>query len=133
MSQQDVEIARRAFDAYNRLDVEAMLACVTPDLEWFPSMPSTLETAIYQGREGVERYFQETRGTWNPLLVHAQDFRSVGDRLLVLGHLDGTGRASGIRTTTPIGMVIEFQEGRIRRVRAYLDHSEAVRVSGLEE
>jgi ketosteroid isomerase-like protein len=39
MSQENVEIVRRAYDAWNREDLDAFLSIVHPDAEW--SGPAT--------------------------------------------------------------------------------------------
>lgn len=43
MSQANVEITKRGIDAFNRRDVKALADVVTPDFEWFPALPSTVE------------------------------------------------------------------------------------------
>jgi hypothetical protein len=57
MSQEKVELAKRAADAYNRRDVDTFFAeLATPDLEWWPALTRAFEGACYQGREGIERF-----------------------------------------------------------------------------
>ena len=55
MSQENVEVATRLVDAFNRRDVEAMLDLATPD----PAMSSELLDAgvEFRGGEGAERFF----------------------------------------------------------------------------
>ena len=42
MSQEDVESVKRFLDAYNRRDVEGMLAELDPEVEWHPALPEAL-------------------------------------------------------------------------------------------
>ena len=134
MSQANVEIVKRGIDAFNRRDVEALADVVTPDFEWFPALPSTVEGerfSGYHGREGIETYFEDVRVTWEGLRVLGNEFRDRGDSVLVLGRADGRGRGSGVEVDIPLGIVYDFRDGKISRVRTYLDHDEALRAAGL--
>jgi uncharacterized protein len=93
----------------------------------------TVEGGSYRGREGLARYFRESEETWSELNVSAEEFRDLGDTVLVLGRMEGRGRSSGVRVDTPYTMIVEFREGKISRSRAYLDHDEALRAAGLTE
>jgi ketosteroid isomerase-like protein len=133
MSQQNAEIVRRGIDAFNRRDVDLLADLTTPDFEWFPALPGSLEADGYRGREGMETYFAEIRGTWEQLRVLVDDVRDLGDGALVLGRTEGRGRASGVQVDAPIGIVFDFRRGKVSRVRAHLDHGEALKAVGLAE
>ena len=136
MSQANVDIVKRGIDAFNRRDVEALADVVTPDFEWFPALPSTVEGerfSGYRGREGIETYFEDVRSTWEGLRVLGNEFRDLGDSVLVLGRADGRGRGSGIEVDMPLGVIYDFRDGRVSRVRTYLDHGEALRAARLPE
>ncbi len=136
MSSENVEIAKRGIDAFNRRDVEALADVVTLDFEWFPALPSTVEGerfSGYRGREGIETYFEDVRSTWEGLRVLADEFRDLGDSILLLGRADGRGRGSGVEVDMPLGVIYDFRDGRISRVRTYLDHDEALRAVGLSD
>jgi ketosteroid isomerase-like protein len=49
----------------------------------------------------------------------------------MLGGLKGLGKGSGIPVDSPLGMVLDFRDGRILRIRGYLNHGEALRAAGL--
>jgi hypothetical protein len=57
MSQENVEAAERFIDAYNRRDVEAMLADLDPEIEWHSGILTGLggEAAVFRGHEGFRR------------------------------------------------------------------------------
>src|ERR1700688_3564035 len=96
MSQQNVEIAKRVIDAFNRRDVNAIFECVNADLEWFPAMPVTLGGGALRGREGIESYVREVNDTWEEYRVVGQEFRDLsGGQVLVLSRVEGRGAGSG--------------------------------------
>jgi ketosteroid isomerase-like protein len=50
MSQANVEIVKRATDAFNRRDVDVFDDLTTSDFEWFPAMDRLVEAGSYRGR-----------------------------------------------------------------------------------
>jgi ketosteroid isomerase-like protein len=136
MSKANVEIVKRGIDAFNRRDVDALDDLTTPDFEWFPALPSAVEGerfSGYRGREGIETYFEDVRSTWEGLRVLGNEFRDLGDSVLVLGRAEGRGRGSGVEVDMPLGIIYDFRRAKCLRARAYLDHAEALRAAGLSE
>ena len=133
MSQENVEIAKRGLDAFNRRDLDAYDDLITLDFEWFPPFPGTLEGESYRGREGVERYLEEINGAWEAFHAVAHEYRDLGDRALLLGRFEGRGKGSGVPVDAPLGAVSDFRDGKCSRSRVYLDHGEALRAAGLSE
>jgi ketosteroid isomerase-like protein len=134
MSAENVEIVRRAMEAWNRRDRDYFDELFTPDFEWFPPLSGAVEgRSSYTGREGGVRYREDVSDTWEKFRVDPGEFRDLGDRVLVLGRIEGRGRGSGVPVDASIGMVFEFRGGRISRARGYLDNGEALRAAGLTE
>ena len=133
MSEENVEIAKQAMDAFMRRDLDAYDDLFTQDFEWFPALPSTVEGGGYLGRGGIDKYFGEINDTWEEFRVIAEDYRDLGGRLLMLGRIEGRGRGSGVQVDAQLGAVWDFRDGRISQARVYLDHGEALRAAGLSE
>jgi ketosteroid isomerase-like protein len=136
MPRDKVDVARRAIDAYNRRDFDGAFAeLLTPDLEFYPGTARALDEGVYRGREGAERFVVETSENWEegPLQSIPEEFRDLGDRVLVLGRLKGRGRSSGAPVDQPYVSILDFRGDRIWRNRVYLDHAEGLRAAGLSE
>jgi ketosteroid isomerase-like protein len=56
-----------------------------------------------------------------------------GDRVLMLGQVEGRGNGSGVPVNMPLAQVYDFRDGKVCRIRSYLDHAEALKAVGLEE
>src|SRR5437899_5039788 len=108
MSQANVETARRAFDAFNRRDVDAFIELTTSDFEFYPSLLGAVEHGSFSGREGMEQYFEDVREAWEEFLVLADAFRDLGDRVLQLGRIEGRGKGSGVPVDTPYWAITDF-------------------------
>ena len=129
MSQENVEIARRAIDAFNRRDIDAICECVTPDLEWFPAMPVTFAGGAFRGREGIESYVREVSDAWAEYRVVGEDLRDLGERVVVLSRVEALGPGSGAQVQSAMGQVYDFRAGKISRIRTYLDHAAALKAA----
>jgi ketosteroid isomerase-like protein len=62
MSLENVEVVRRAVEAYRRGDIDAALADVHPEVAWNP-----FEEAPMQGVEAVRAYLTRWEGDWGEL------------------------------------------------------------------
>jgi ketosteroid isomerase-like protein len=132
MPRDKVEVARRAIDAYNRRDVDGLFAeLATPDFEYYPGIVRALDGTGYLGREGVERFKVDTVENWEELQNIPEEFRDLGDRVLVLFRLRGRGKGSSAPVDQPCACILDFRGDRIWRNRVYLDRAEAMRVVGL--
>lgn len=133
MSQANVEIVKRAIDAFNRRDLDAFMECVTPDIEYYPSLVGTVEGRSFKGREGMDRYFEDVRDSWEDFRIVADEYRDLGDRVLWLGRMEGRGRGSGVPVDTPYWAISDFWDDKVLCIRTYLDQAEALRAAGLSE
>ncbi len=77
------------------------------------------------GAGRLSKYFGESAEIWGEFHTVIEEFRDLGDRVLTLGRMGGRGAGSGLQIDTPLGQVIDFRDGKISRVRNYLDHLRA--------
>ena len=123
-----METAKRAMDGYNTRDLDYEL--LTPDFEWTTAMAG-VENEVMRGREGVDSYYESLDAVWERVRVFGGEWRDFGDRALWLGQMEGRGRGSGATVVSPAASLYEFRDGRISRIRSFLDHGEALRAAGL--
>lgn len=131
MSKESVEIVKRAIDAFSDKAVGDFAALTTADLEWKVGL-AAVEGEVFRGREGIETYFARLSSAWAEFRFLAEEFRDLGDVVLVFGRLEGLGRAGGVPVVSPVCAVWELRDGLIFRLRAYLDRGEALKAVGLE-
>jgi ketosteroid isomerase-like protein len=132
MSQENVEIVKRLFAAFNERDPDAFAAITTPDFEWTTSM-TAVEGEVFRGREGIETYFERMREAWEEFRSIGSEYRDLGERVLFIGRVQGRGRGSGVPVDTALGILFDFRGAQISRQRSFLDHGEALRAAGLSE
>jgi uncharacterized protein len=111
--------------------IDAILDLGTPDAVMSSQLLDA--GADFRGREGMERFFAMLSESWHEFHSVVDDYRDLGDRVLMLGRSTGRGRGSGVTVDAPTATIIDFHDGKVSRVRLYLDHAEALRAAGLSE
>jgi ketosteroid isomerase-like protein len=135
MSQENVEAFKRAVDAINRGDVEASLKDLDPDVEFHAFMEELLggKGRVYRGYPGVREFYRDFSEHFNRLHWEYPDIRDLGDRVLAIGTFRARGRASGAEVETPIGVLIDYENGIATRVWSTGDPGEVLEAAGLRE
>jgi ketosteroid isomerase-like protein len=133
MSQQNVDIARRTFPAFNRGDVDGFLECIDPDVEWIPIM-AALEGRVYRGHEGVRRWMEDLKTDWEVFEVHPEKFHDLGDQVLVLGRWRARARGSGVELEDRPGTwLLTMRDRKVVWMQTYTDRAEALEAAGVSE
>lgn len=88
----------------------------------------------YRGHAGIQQWTLDVDEQFAEWRLELEDVREVGDAVIAIGGVHGRGRASGIVVEFSAATIASFgADGRITRVRIYLDVSEALKAVGLEE
>jgi ketosteroid isomerase-like protein len=133
MSQENVELVRRAFGLVTIPgDPEAMILATHPAFEMH-LIGVGGEPVHYAGARGIRKFFEDVAVSWESFRFEATDLRDLGDRVLVLGHVRGRGRASGVEVDDRWAWIVALREGRAASLRGFLDHREALEAAGLPE
>jgi ketosteroid isomerase-like protein len=61
------------------------------------------------------------------------DIRDLGDSVLALGELIGTGRITGLNLSNEIAQLATFRDGRILSFRDFASQAEALEAVGLSD
>jgi ketosteroid isomerase-like protein len=137
MSQENVELVRRTWEAWERGDMEAVFALYDPDIVWDFSgaAGNVVLSDVYHGHDGVRRFFREWRDSFDSYYAHAEEFIDAGgDSVLVCARQGGRGKGSGVEIQMPrYWQIYRVREGRAVRVEVYSDQRVALEAAGLEE
>jgi hypothetical protein len=106
VSRENVEIAKRAVDAYNRRDVAAIDDLFIPEFE--VTFTLVEGAADFRGREGLETYFAEVRDTLPDVVLVAGQFRDLGERVLWLGRIEARGEGQWCAGRCPTSGHLRF-------------------------
>jgi ketosteroid isomerase-like protein len=132
VADEDFEVLRRAWAAFSRLDEEGLRALMDEEIEIVP-FGAAMEGKVYRGHDEVMHWWHhEVLANWEVFHVIPEDFRRVGDRLLVTGHWHARGKESGVELDLPATWIVDVRDGKLVAWRTYTDRSEALRELGLE-
>src|SRR5687768_6978636 len=117
MSEENVELVRKAWDAWVRGDLNALFASylapeVVYDLTHFREWPDRL----YRGSEGVQRFFNEWLEVWEDFEARADEIVAAPDgRFVILVWHRGTGRHSGLPMEMEWAVIVTYRDGMVTR------------------
>jgi ketosteroid isomerase-like protein len=132
VSQGNVEIVRRSWEAFSRGDLDGFFADLAHDAE-FEEDPAFPEAGIYRGREEISGYLRAFQEQMVSHRFEVEQLHDLGDRVLALLHESARGARSGLEVEQHPAFLYTFRANRIARVRAYLDRTEALEAVGLSE
>jgi ketosteroid isomerase-like protein len=132
MSEENVELFRQLIDAYNRRDIEPMLATLHPEAEWYPITAVVEGDEPYRGREGIRQWWENINATFEEFEASIDEVRDLGAAVLALGHLRARFR-SGVPLETEIGWLTRYDGGLAVWGHTYPSHAEALEAAGLSE
>jgi ketosteroid isomerase-like protein len=95
MSAENVEIVRRAYEAFNGADPEAAIELLDPDVEW--TLPSHFPDAeTWRGRDNVAEGLRGRAASWNSLNIEVRELIDAGDKVVALVRIRGQAALTGL-------------------------------------
>ena len=132
MPERNLETARRAYEHFVATG-EPLEETFHPDfvldMSTFRGWP---ERQVYDGVDGLREFISDWFGTWEPGWEFAvTELREVGEMVLVLIEHQGRSKEGGVPVEMEIAHVLDFEDGRQSRLRAYMGHAEGLAAVGV--
>jgi ketosteroid isomerase-like protein len=147
MSQANLKLVREMISAVNERDLDRYLAHCTDNIELHT--PWAAVEGVYEGRDAIRRFFSDLRDTVPDFRLTIERLEPIGpDRVLGFLQASGTGRASGMPAgagvpsatagavpaatpgAVPTANIYDLADGKISRIRIFLDRDEALEAAG---
>jgi ketosteroid isomerase-like protein len=126
VSEGNVDIVRSVMAAFNRGDVEAVVALLDEDVEVL-STDELPNPGRFHGPEGYLTWIGRWLDAWDEFTVEALELEAVDEHHVVAAvRQRGRGRLSGIETTMNVANLFEVRDGRIVRFHIYADRQGAL-------
>jgi ketosteroid isomerase-like protein len=134
MSLENMELVERAYDAYQRGDVDALVALHDPECE-IHSIIGGVEGGVgYRGHEGVRRYWNDIVEAFEDWRPEAKEVQDHGDKLIVRIRVWGRGRDSGVSFDgDELWQALRTRNGLAFWWATYRTEAEALEALGLEK
>ena len=137
MSEENVDVIRKAVDALNRRDADAFTALLRPDVEWKePTDPFPGLRPIYPGQDGVREWFEEAfLELWESFHVEIGEITEPSENQVFFETwLTARGAASGVETEIHNWSVTwHTDDGKVARRALFWTRDEALEATGLQE
>jgi ketosteroid isomerase-like protein len=133
MSQENVEIVKEFTRRFEQGDRDSWREYFDPAVVWDTSASKMPAAGVYQGHDGMERFFRDWLPTWRDFGVATREYIDAGDSVVIVFRQTGTGRSSGVRTARDFFGVYDLKDAKVVRYRQYESRQEALEAAGLSE
>jgi ketosteroid isomerase-like protein len=130
MSQENIELIRAGFAAFERGDISQMLDLMADGLVVYRADP---DGATFHGKEGFLEATAEWTEGFSEWAVAPQEFIDVGDFVVVRVQQVVRGEASGVAVEGAFWFVFEVRDARVTRLSFYVREIEALEAAGVGE
>jgi ketosteroid isomerase-like protein len=122
---ENVDVVRRAYEAFNGGDLERLLALLDPGVHVDMSA-RVFNPAEYDGHDGVRRLHREIFEVWEEFRWEPEDVVGGEDQVIAVVRSYGRGRGSGITIDRRIAFHWTMRDGRGLAIKLYVDPAEAL-------
>jgi len=132
MSRENVEIAQRLWEAWNRRDRDAVFSLYATDIECVSGV--AFHEDMYRGHQGVRRFFVDAfMSSFDDFSARAEQFIDAGEDVIVHVKMGGRDKSTGIYVEQPLWQVYRFRKGLVARIGVYTDRAEAMEAAELPD
>ena len=131
MSEENVRIVRRSYDAFNRRDPDAVRPDIHSDFEIDFSHSLGPARGSYAGEEGMKRLWETYWDAFESISIEPSELIESGDKVVAIVRVAGRGKGSGIDVEARGPHLWTFRDGKVFRITLYQETAEALEAAGL--
>ena len=133
MSQSNVDVARQAYDAYNREGINGILGYLDPDVEWRNPEDAPI-AGVFVGHRGVIEWQRLTDEVWDEVRLEPVRINELPDgRVLAIVRLRFRVRAHEIDIEVPFAHLITIRSGKAIALSMYTSEGAALEAAGVAD
>ena len=124
MSEQDnLQIVKEAYAAFQRGDIPAVLNTLSDDVVWFLPGPTDLVPAAGErrGRDEVGQFFSALDESQEVKEFEPQEFVAQGEKVIVLGQYRWRVKSTGREFASDWAHVFTLRDGKVVGFKEYYD------------
>jgi ketosteroid isomerase-like protein len=132
MTQENVEICRRANDAFMRGDLKGFFGCYAEDVEVEDLLNAPDVPSVIHGKQGFREMIMAWVETFDEIRANVVEYIDEGSHVVCV--TDYYFKSRGLTTHQRVSDVVEIREGKVGRVTfGYSTRDEALEAVGLSE
>ena len=135
MSEENVEIVRRIYEATGRRDTETVLSLYDEDVEWDVSdspISGVTGGGLFRGHDGLREWARVWYAAWESVVDECEELIDAGEYVVSVVMVQSRGRASGLDVSLRSAAVWTVRNGKVVRVAWFATRNEALAAAGVE-
>jgi ketosteroid isomerase-like protein len=132
MSQENVEMVRRTYEAANQGDYDSAESYIHPEIE-FHTYAQSPEAGVYRGKEAVRRYNEGLFERFESTRFEIEELLDAGDQVVVVTTQCAVPKGGEQEMTVRVVEVWTIREGMLAERCSYSTREEALEAAGLRE
>jgi ketosteroid isomerase-like protein len=132
MSEENVELARRGYEAFERGDLSAALEIFDPEMVTSVAPPIPV-AGTYRGPEGFLQVMLDWAEAFDELVQTGEEFIDAGEKVVVRTHHNSRGVGSGVPVERDFWYVWTVRSGKAVRLDIFNERDEALEAAALSE
>jgi ketosteroid isomerase-like protein len=133
VAQENVEMVRRATEAFSRGDVDGMLENWALDVVVDWSNSRGLDARVYRGHADIRAFFERFREAFDNLRVELLDLVEVEEGVLVADNITYFRGRDGVEVHARSAWLITIRGGQQTSLTLYQTKHDALEAAGLSE
>ena len=132
MSQENVEVVRSLYEAWQRDGFGVVPELMDPAIEWV-NPPYAVEPGTRSGYDGFAAAAQAFVDVYEFYRASAVEMHDIGERVAVRARVATRSKGKGVLIDTERGYVFDLRDGKVIRFAWFNNPAEALEAVGLEE
>jgi ketosteroid isomerase-like protein len=130
----NAETVRRFMESWTRRDLDGVLACADPRMEFDWSRSRSPQQGIYRGHDGLVQLWADQEDAWEQFSIEVIETIPIDrERLVAVTRVRGRGRGSGIDLEAGGAMLWSVRGGLIQSGKLFQDKDGALEAAGMAE
>ena len=134
MSQENVEVVRSIFEAFNRRDLDTWLGYWTDDVDYRAIEGALDDRGPIKGKDALRAFMQDWLDTFDDLKAEPLELIDAADEQVVtVLRFGGRAKLSGVETDLTYAELWTLRDGKVAWGRQYWTRDQALEAAGLRE
>jgi ketosteroid isomerase-like protein len=134
MSEENVELVRRNYEAFERGGLDQWMEYWSDDLDYRPVRGDLTDPGPIRGKVAMRANIEDWIDTFEEFWFKPVELIDAGrETVVAIERFGGRAKLSGVETDQTCAVVFTIRDGMISRCREYATREEAVDAAGLRE
>jgi len=126
MTEENIEIVRQSYEAFNSRNLDLIGKLLHPDFELDLSNSMGFDRGNYFGERGLGRFFKSYWEAFESISIDVEELIGKGDAIVALIRVRGRGTSSGAEVDARGPHLWRFRDGRVVGLALYEQLDEAL-------